>query len=174
MKDIDGKKVAILVDREYQELEVWGPYYSLIAHGANVLRVGPEAEEVYPSKLGYPCPSDVGVKHVKGGDFDAVVIPGGWAPDHMRRDEAMVSFVRQAVSAGVVLAAICHGGWMLCSTDVLKGKRATSFMAIRHDMINAGAEWVDEECVIDGNVITARKPDDIPAFIKAIVKALGG
>ena len=169
---LQGRKIAIMLDREYQELEIWYPYYRLVEEGAAVTRVAPQADGVYPSKLGYPCKSDAAARDVKGADFDAVVIPGGWAPDFMRRDETMIGFVQQCAAAGIVLAAICHGGWMLCCTDALEGKRATSFMAIRHDMLNAGAIWVDEKCVVDGNVITARKPDDLPAFCKAIIAAL--
>lgn len=169
---LKGKKIALLLDHEYQELEVWYPYYRLKEEGATVTRVAPNADKLYPSKLGYPCPADVAAAKVKGSDFDAVIVPGGWCPDYMRRDDSMVAFIRQCASAGIVLAAICHGGWMLCCTDALKGKKATSFMAIRHDMMNAGANWVDEECVVDGNVITSRKPDDLPAFCKAIIDAL--
>ena len=127
------------------------------------------------SKLGYPCPSDAAASDVKAEDFDAVIVPGGWCPDFMRRDESMVDFIQHcAADKAMVLAAICHGGWMLCCTDALRGVKATSFMAIRHDMINAGADWVDEECVVDGHLITARKPDDLPAFCKAVMAALGG
>ena len=171
---LQGKKIAILLDQQYQELEVWYPYYRFREEGALVCLVAPKAGETYPSKLGYPCVSDVSVRDVKGTDFDAVVVPGGWAPDYMRRDDGMIRFIQQCAQAGIVLAAICHGGWMLCCTDVLRGRRATSFVAIRHDMMNAGAKWVDEECVVDGNVITARKPDDLPAFCKAIIERLGG
>ncbi len=174
MKDapLQGKKIALMLDREYQELEVWYPYYRLSEEGAEVTRVAPLGGEVYPSKLGSPCPSDAAARDVRGADFDAVVVPGGWCPDYMRRDESMIAFIRQCAEGGIVLAAICHGGWMLCCTDVLKDRRATSFMAIRHDMINAGAEWIDAECVVDGNVITSRKPDDLPAFCSAIIHAL--
>jgi protease I len=169
---IKGKKVAVLLAQEYQELEVWYPYYRLKEEGAAVTLVAAKAGETYPSKLGYPCRSDAAAGAVKGGDFDAIIMPGGWSPDFMRREESMIRFVQQAVSAGRALAAICHGGWMLCCTDALKGKRATSFMAIKYDMINAGAKWVDEECVVDGKLITSRKPDDLPAFCKAIISAL--
>ena len=168
-----GKKIAIMLDQQYQELEVWYPYYRLREAGADVTLVAPEAGRTYPSKLGYPCVSDVAAGSVAGGDFDAVVVPGGWCPDFMRRSDTMIRFIQQCAEAGIVLAAICHGGWMLCCTDALRGRRATSFVAIRHDMINAGADWVDEECVVDGKVITARKPDDLPAFCAAIIKALG-
>ena len=171
---LQGKKIALMLDREYQELEVWYPYYRLKEEGAKVVRVAPEEKQTYPSKLGYPCPSDAAVRQVKAKDFDAVVIPGGWCPDYMRRDESMIRFVQEAAKAGLVLAAICHGPWLLCCTDALRGKRATGFVAVKHDVINAGATWVDEECVVDGNVITARKPDDLPAFCAAIIRALGG
>ncbi len=167
-----GKKIAIMLDQQYQELEVWYPYYRFKEEGAKVTLVGPKAGVNYPSKLGYPCVADVAAADVKGSVFDAVVVPGGWCPDFMRRDESMIAFIQQCAAADIVLAAICHGGWMLCCTDALRGKRATSFLAIRHDMINAGARWLDEECVVDGKLITARKPDDLPAFCAAIIWAL--
>jgi len=170
---LKGKRIAIMLDQQYQELEVWYPYYRLREEGAEVIRVAPKAGEVYLSKLGYPCPSDAAANETSGAHFDAVIVPGGWCPDFMRRDETMIRFIRQAADAKKILAAICHGGWMLCCTDALKGRKATSFMAIRHDMINAGADWIDQECVVDGNVITARKPDDLPAFCTAIIAALG-
>ena len=170
--ELSGKRIAIMLDKEYQELEVWYPYYRFLESGALVDLVAPEPDRIYESKLGYPCVSTRAARDVRGDEYDAVVVPGGWCPDFMRRDETMVRFIRQCVAAELVLAAICHGGWMLCSTDVLQGRRATSFMAIRHDMENAGATWVDEECVVDGNIITARKPDDLPAFCAAVIKAL--
>jgi len=169
---LSGKTVALMLDQQYQELEVWYPYFRLSEEGVRVVRVAPAAGETYPSKLGYPCVSDAATADVAGGDFDAVIVPGGWCPDFMRRDEGMVRFIQQCADARIVLAAICHGGWMLCCTDALRGRRATSFVAIRHDMINAGAQWVDEECVVDGNVITARKPEDLPAFCRAVLRAL--
>ena len=168
---LQGKRIALLLDQQYQELEMWYPYYRLKEEGAQVVRVGPRKGD-YPSKLGYPCPADAAVGEVKADGFDALICPGGWCPDFMRRDEAMIRFVQDCARRGMVLAAICHGGWMLCCTGALRGRRATSFIAIRHDMINAGADWVDQECVVDGNVITARKPDDLPAFCSAIIKAL--
>lgn len=171
---LSGKSVALMLDQQYQELEVWYPYFRLLEAGAKVVRVAPADGETYPSKLGYPCVSDAAATDVSGGDFDAVIVPGGWCPDFMRRDEGMVRFIQQCAEGGIVLAAICHGGWMLCCTDALRGRRATSFMAIRHDMINAGADWVDQECVVDGNVITARTPEDLPAFCRAIIGALAG
>ena len=169
---LERKTLALMLDKEYQELEVWYPYYRLVEEGAKVVRVAARSGVEYLSKLGYSCISDVSADETKGGDFDAVVVPGGWSPDYMRRSESMVRFIQQCAEAGIVLAAICHGGWMLCCTDALKGRKATSFIAIRHDMTNAGAEWVDEACVVDGNVITSRKPDDLPAFCAAIIELL--
>ena len=169
---LTGKRVAIMLEKDYQELEVWYPLYRLREEGAQVTLVAPEAKHAYPSKLGYPCVSDMAAREAKAGNFHAVIVPGGWSPDWMRRDESMIHFIRQCAAEKIVLAAICHGGWMLCCTDALRGKKATSFVAIKHDMMNAGANWVDEECVVDGKLITARKPDDLPAFCQAIIQAL--
>jgi protease I len=170
--ELRGKTVAILVEQQYQELEVWYPYYRLKEAGASVMLVGPEAGTTYASKLGYPAKSDAAAKNVLAAMLDAVIIPGGFAPDYFRRDKATINLVKDAFTKGKVVAAICHGPWLLCSTPALKGKRATCFFAIKDDVVNAGATYVDEETVVDGNVITARKPDDLPAFLKAIMHSL--
>jgi protease I len=170
--NLKSKTVAVLVEQQYQELEVWYPYYRLKEAGVTVLMVGPEGDKTYPSKLGYPAKSDKAAKDVSAASLDGIVIPGGFAPDYFRRDPATVQLVKDMFSRGKVLAAICHGPWLLCSTPALKGKRATCFFAIKDDVINAGATYVDEETVVDGNVITARKPDDLPAFTLAIMRAL--
>lgn len=169
---VQGKRVAILVERMYEDLEFWYPYYRLKEEGAIPVRVGPGGEQVFPSKHGYPGPVDRHVSEVSAGDFDAVVIPGGFAPDFMRRSDAMIDFVADFARLERPLAAICHGVWMLCSTDALRGRTATCFSAIRHDVINAGATYIDQEVVVDGNLITARKPDDLPAFMQALLAAL--
>lgn len=166
-----GKKVAILVADMYQELEFWYPYLRLKEEGAEVLAVGPEAKE-YKSKLGYPAKADLGAKDVRSPDFQGVVIPGGYAPDYLRRSPELVRFVKDMAEAGKPVAAICHGPWMLCSARVVKGKRVTSFFAIRDDLENAGAIWVDEPVVVDGNIITSRMPQDLPLFLKAVIEAL--
>ena len=155
----------------YQELEFWYPYYRLIEEGAQVVAVGPEARE-YKSKLGYPAKADLSGKEARAQVFDAVIIPGGYAPDYMRRSPELVAFVREMAESGKVVAAICHGGWMLCSARVVRGKRVTSFYAIRDDLENAGATWVDEPVVRDGNLITSRVPSDLPAFLREIISAL--
>ena len=134
--------------------------------------VGAGGAKSYHSKTGYPVNVDAQADQVSAVEFDAVVVPGGYAPDMMRRHESMVKLVREASQQGKVVAAICHAGWMLASAGIVKGKKATSFFSIKDDMVNAGAQWVDEEVVVDGNLITSRRPDDIPAFCREIVKSL--
>jgi protease I len=170
--ELQGKRAAILVEQQYQEMEVWYPLYRLREAGCKVTVVGPEAGATYPSKLGYPAKSDKAAKDVSPGDFDLVVIPGGFAPDFMRRADAMIRLVSTMAEQGKIVAAICHGPWVLCSTQALKGRKATCFFAIKDDVINAGANYVDMEVVRDGNIITSRKPDDLPAFMQAIFQAV--
>jgi protease I len=170
--ELQGKRAAILVEQQYQELEVWYPLYRLREAGCKVTLVGPEAGATYPSKLGYPAKSDKAAKEVSANDFDLVVIPGGFAPDYIRRTDAMLRLVSTMAEQGKVVAAICHGPWVLCSTQALKGRKATCFVAIKDDVINAGASYVDAEVIRDGNLITSRKPDDLPAFMQMIFQAV--
>jgi protease I len=153
-------------------LEVWYPVYRLREAGAEVHLIGPEAGKSYPSKLGYPAKSDKSITAVSSKEYHAAVLPGGFAPDYIRRVPAMIQFVQALQDEGKPLAAICHGPWVLCSTNALKGKKATCFFAIKDDVINAGAHYVDEEVVVDGNIITSRKPDDLPAFLQALIAKL--
>ncbi|MDP2947812.1 MAG: type 1 glutamine amidotransferase domain-containing protein [Nanoarchaeota archaeon] len=169
---LQNKKIAILIEKLYQELETWYPYYRLKEEGAEVLFVGPEKEKEYIGKHGSPMKAELGIQEVSAKNFDAVIIPGGYAPDYMRRNPEMVKFVKDMQQAGKVVAAICHGGWMLASADVLRGKKATGLSAIQDDMKNAGAEYINEEVVRDGNIITSRTPDDLPAFCRTIIEAL--
>ena len=169
--ELKGKRVAILVEDLYNELEFWYPYYRLKEAGASVTVVGNGAKE-YHSKIGMPVPGGVAADAAKSTDFDGVVVPGGYAPDRMRRSPAMLSLVRGCFQEGKVVAAICHAGWMLVSAGVLKGKSATCFSSIKDDLVNAGARYVDQEVVRDGNLITSRTPDDLPAFCREIIKAL--
>ncbi len=170
--ELNGKRAAVLVEQQYQEMEIWYPVYRLREAGCSVTLVGPEAGQTYPSKLGYPAKSDKSIKDVSANDFDLVVIPGGFAPDFLRRNEAILRFVSTMAEQGKVVAAICHGPWVLCSTQALKGRKATCFFAIKDDVMNAGANYVDAEVVRDGNLITSRKPDDLPAFLQAIFQAV--
>lgn len=170
--ELKGKRVALLVEQMYNLFEFWYPYYRLKEAGAEVIVVGPARGEVYPGKEGTQFRAEAAAEEVSAKQFDGVVIPGGYAPDHMRRHPAMVRLVKDLFDSGKVVAAICHAGWMLASAGVLRGRKATSFFAIRDDMVNAGAEWVDGEVIVDGNLITSRKPDDLPAFMKAVIEAL--
>ena len=173
MEELNGKRVAVLVEKLYEDLELWYPVLRLREAGAAVTIVGPKAGESYASKHGYPAKADASAADVRAGDFDAIVIPGGYSPDHMRRSKAMIQLVGDASDLGKVLAAICHGPWMLCSTSALRGKRATGFFSIRDDVVNAGGHWEDAACVRDGNIVTSRTPDDLPAFMQGIFAALG-
>ena len=169
---LQGKRIAILAENMYQGMELWVPYYRFKEEGAEVRVVGAGGAKSYTSKHGYPVSVDAQAEQVKAVEFDAVVVPGGYAPDMMRRHPAMVALVRDAAQQGKVVAAICHAGWMLVSAGILKGRQATSFFSIKDDLVAAGADWKDAEVVIDGNLITSRKPDDLPAFCRAIVGAL--
>jgi protease I len=174
MDQVQGKRVAVLVEKIYEDMELWYPVYRLREAGCDVKIVGPKANETYPSKHGYPAKSDVAASEVSSADFDAVIIPGGYSPDHMRRCKPMVDLVKGAAREGKVVAAICHGPWMLCSAGCLKGKKVTGFYAIRDDVENAGGVWQDAPMVRDGNLVTSRTPDDLPAFLKGILAALAG
>lgn len=170
--ELKGKKVAVLAEDLYNEHELWYPYYRLQEAGAEAVLVGSGSAPEYKSKLGLPVKVDTSADRVSAADFDGVVIPGGYSPDMMRRYPAMVKLVSDLFHQGKVVAAICHAGWMLASAEVLKGKKATCFFAIKDDLIHAGAKYVDQEVVVDGNLITSRMPSDLPAFMRAVVAAL--
>lgn len=170
---LEGKRVALLIEDEYQEMEGWYPNFRMKEEGATVVVVGSGAKSVFKSKLGYEMEADAAAGDVSASDFDAVIVPGGYAPDHMRLYPAMIELVRDAYRSGKLVAAICHGGWILASAGVCKGHRITGYAPIRDDVVNAGGEWVDtDEVVVDGNVITSRTPPDLPAFARAIVTYL--
>jgi protease I len=173
-KRLEGKNIAILVEDIYEDQELWYPLLRMREAGARVTVVGPEGGKTYTSKYGYPVKADKSVQEVKAGQLDAVIIPGGYAPDRMRRHPAMVALVRDAARQNKVVAAICHAGWMLASAEVIQGKNVTGFFAIKDDLIHAGARYQDAEVVVDGNIITSRQPGDLPAFCRAIIAALAG
>jgi protease I len=170
--ELKGKRVALLVDNMYQEMEVWYPLYRLKEAGADVVTVGAAAGQTYASKLGYPCKADKSYDEVKAAEFDGVIVPGGFAPDHIRRYPKAIEFVREIDKGGKLVAAICHGPWVLCSAGTLKGRKATCFFAIKDDVINAGADYQDAAVVVDGGLVTSRKPDDLPEFCQACIAVL--
>jgi protease I len=166
-----GKRVAILVEDIYEDPELWYPYYRLLEEGVKVTLVGPEAK-VYTSKHGYPAKADVAAEAVSANDFDGIVVPGGFAPDRLRRYPAVLNLVRGINAKGGLVAAICHAGWVPISAGILKGKRGTCVAAIKDDMINAGMTYLDEAVVVDGNLVTSRTPADLPQFMPAIIAVL--
>ena len=165
-------KAAVLVEDHYQVLEVWYPYLRLREEGIETVFVGTGRAKEYKSKEGYPAPQEMQIKDAKVSQFDAVIVPGGFAPDILRRDDRINKFVKSMFDAGKLVAAICHAGSVLVSADVLRGRTATCFVAIRDDVVNAGAKFVDKEVVVDGNLITSRNPYDLPAFCREIIKFL--
>lgn len=168
---LQGKRAAILVEDLYQDQEVWYPYYRLKEAGADVVFVGTGKKD-YKGKYGYPLTADTSIEEVSASLFDGVIVPGGYAPDLLRRSPAVIRFVTEAHQQGKVIGAICHAGWVLCSAGILRGKTVTCFSAIRDDVVNAGATYVDRDVVRDGQLITSRKPDDLPAFVRTIIDAL--
>ncbi len=170
--ELTGKRIAILAEDLYQELELWYPLLRMREAGAVVSVVGPKKGTTYKSKLGYAVTAELGSDEVSAAAYDAVIIPGGYAPDLMRRDAHMVTFVREMFTAGKVVAAICHAGWVPISAGIYGGRTVTSFPSIRDDCVNAGATWKDAEVVVDGTLITSRVPSDLPAFCRAIINAL--
>src|SRR6266702_4167389 len=165
------RRALVLVEHGYEDLELWYPKIRLQEEGVEVVVAGPE-RAVYPGKNGYPCRADRTLDEVRADDFDTLVIPGGWAPDRLRRDARVLELVRAFDRARKPIAFICHAGWVPISARILKGRRATSVGAIRDDMVNAGADWVDEATVVDGNLISARTPADLGPWMKALLAAL--
>jgi protease I len=180
--ELTGKRVGIFVEKMYQEFEFWYPYFRMKEAGAKVSIIGTGAKE-YFSLNGLPAPGGLVFKSVNdlvnadavsAADFDAIIVPGGFAPDYLRRSQAVLKLVRDCFDQGKIVATICHAGWVLASAGVLKGKTITCLFSIKDDVINAGAMYVDQEVVRDGNLITSRLPDDLPAFLREIIAALKG
>jgi protease I len=166
------KAVAILAEDDYEDLELWYPYYRLLEAGHEVKVIGSGRKAVFVSKHGYEVRAEMNASDVDSVDFDAVVIPGGFAPDRLRRVPAVNELVRRMFKEGKVVAAICHAPSVLISANVLKGRKVTCFVSIKDDVMNAGARYKDEAVVVDGNLITSRFPADLPEFMKALLRAL--
>jgi len=170
--NLSGKRIAVLAEADYEDLELWYPAIRMREAGAEVVIVGSGSGETYQGKHGIPVEVDIHIDQTKAENFDAVIVPGGWAPDRLRRYPAVLEFVKSLNDAGKVVAAICHAGWVLVSAGILKGKTMTCVVAIKDDCINAGAKYVDQAVVVDGNLITSRTPPDLPDFCREIIKAL--
>ncbi len=160
--------IIVLVENLYQELELWYPVLRFRDEGADVRVVGPSTSEVYASKIGYPARADHTVADIDLDSVDAVIVPGGFSPEYLRRNPEMVDLVRQADAKGLVLAAICHAGWLLATAEIVRDRDVTSVATIKDDVIHAGGKWVNQPVVVDGNLITSPLPNDLPQFCAAI------
>jgi len=165
--------ILIFVHHDYEELELHYPQLRLIEAGYDVIVAGPEKNAVYKGKHGYSCKSNGAIASMDEASFAGVIIPGGFAPDKLRRDEKVLELVRSFHQSGKLVASICHGGWVPISAKIVSGFRYTSTPAIKDDLINAGATWVDEPVVVDRHQITSRRPDDLPYFCTEILGYLG-
>jgi protease I len=171
---LKGKRILIFVGDIYEDLELWYPKLRLIEAGATVVVAGPEAGVVYAGKNGYPCTSDAAIADMRESDFDGVILPGGFMPDKLRRDDKVKSLIWEFNASGKLVAAICHGGWMAISAGVYRGVRVTGSPGIKDDLVNAGAIWEDAPVVVDRHFVSSRKPDDLPDFCRAMIGVLEG
>lgn len=169
---LTGKRILMFVDDLYEDLELCYPRIRLIEEGAEVVVAGFYKMRVYAGKHGYPCKSDASFDEIESKNFDALIIPGGFAPDKLRRDKRVLQLTKEIFDSGKLVAHICHGGWIPISAGIIKGLKCTSTPGIKDDLVNAGAEWVDEPVVVDRNMISSRRPDDLPEFCRAIIKML--
>ncbi len=168
---LSGKRIAILVETLYEDLELWYPKIRLEEEGAEVHLIGME-KKVYTGKRGYPVTPDMMVSRAAGEKWDGIIIPGGYAPDHIRRHPEMIRFVKEQFEQGAMVATICHAPWVAISAGIVKGKRMTGFFAVKDDIVNAGAEYLDEPVVVDGQLISSRHPNDLGYFCRAIIEYL--
>jgi protease I len=173
-KSIPGKpaKIAVLVENIYEDLELWYPVLRLREAGYDAVIIGPEKGVTYKSKHGYPAESALAIGDAKSSAFSGVIVPGGYAPDKIRRYDKMVQLVRDMDKAGKLVASICHGPWVLAEADIMRGRHFTCVRAIKTDIVNAGGIFHDQEVVADRNLITSRTPPDLPAFMRAILQFL--
>jgi len=170
---LEGKRIAILAEEDFEDAELMEPLRAMKDAGASVLIVGSGSKRSYKGKRGSAeVTADTTADKVEASQFDVIIVPGGYAPDKMRLHQPMIDLVRKAHAAGKIIAAVCHGPQLLISAGIVKGRRVTSWPSVAVDLKNAGAVWVDEPMVRDGNIITSRKPADLPQFNQAIIEAL--
>jgi protease I len=171
---LSGVRVLAIVGDDYEDLELWYPKLRLEEAGAHVTVAGTLQGRTYTGKHGYPCTSDAAIGDMEATDFHGILLPGGWMPDKLRRDEKVLALVRDFAARGQLVAAICHGGWIAISAGVYRGVRVTGSHGIKDDLMNAGAIWEDTPVVVDRHFVSSRKPGDLPAFMAAIVDLLAG
>ncbi|HLW18275.1 MAG TPA: type 1 glutamine amidotransferase domain-containing protein [Actinomycetota bacterium] len=171
MKPLEGKEILIFAGPDYEDMELQYPRYRLAEAGARITIAG-IGEQTYHGKKGMPIDVDVQVTDVRAADFDALVIPGGYAPDKIRRVAEALEIVREMNDQGKTIGFICHAGWVPISAGVLKGRRITCVSAIKDDVVNAGAEYVNEPVVVDGNFVTSRTPEDLPVWLPALIERI--
>ena len=171
---LTGKRFLLFVGDIYEDMELWYPKYRLLEAGADVVVAGPESGSLYAGKNGYPCVSDAAISAVSTHDFDGLIVPGGFMPDKLRRDEQVLQLVRDFADSEKLVAAICHGGWIPISAGVYQGVRVTGSLGIKDDLVNAGAIWEDAAVVVDRHFVSSRKPDDLPDFCRGILSVFEG
>jgi protease I len=169
---LQGKHIAVFIEQEFEDLEYWVPVMRLQEEGAKVTTIGTGSKDSYTGKHGLTAKPDTTADKVSAADFDGVVVPGGWCPDKLRRYDTVLNFVRQMNQQNKIVASICHGGWVLASANIIRGCKATGSIGIKDDMVNAGAQWVDESAFRDGNLVWGRVVADIPNFCRELVAAL--
>lgn len=174
MSNLNGKKILMFVDDYYEDLELWYPKIFLNGEGAEVTVAASDKNSTYSGKHGLKIKPDTSFDEVSEKDFDGLIIPGGFAPDKLRRSEKVLQLTKDFFKSGKLVAHICHAGWVPISAGIMKGMKSTSTSAIKDDMINAGTDWVDEALVVDKNMVSSRNPGDLPQFCSGIVKVLAG
>ena len=166
------KKIVALVDNLFEDLELMYPLIRMKEEGFEVITAGEKKDYIYTGKNGYPQKADQSYTDIQNVNFDGVLIPGGFAPDKFRRNSILLEIIQKVHKENKIIAFICHGGWLPISAKILKGKKVTGTIAIKDDLENAGAIWLDQEVVVDGNLISSRTPKDLHHFGKAIISAL--
>ncbi|SDN32072.1 type 1 glutamine amidotransferase domain-containing protein [Alkalicoccus daliensis] len=169
---LENKKVLTVIENDFEDSELIYPHYRLQEEGAVCHIAGKEAEKTYYGKNGVPVVSDFSLDQIYIEEYDAILIPGGWAPDKLRRYEEVIKMVKYMNDQKRIIGQICHAGWVLISADILQGVKVTSTPGIKDDMTNAGAEWHNEEVVTDGHIVSSRRPPDLPAYGRALVEAI--
>lgn len=167
-----SKKIIALISNDFEDLELWYPVHRLREEGVVVHVVGEEAGKTYIGKYGVPCVSDFSFEDINPSDYDGILVPGGWAPDALRRFPVVLDMVKNMDKRKRVIGQICHAGWVLISAGILKGIKVTSTPGIKDDMTNAGAVWLDVPSIIHGHIVSSRRPPDLPEYMKDYIKVL--